>query len=276
MAFFSRAYFSQAARSIKGQVLIQGARRCLAVARMRLALSALAIALTIAGCSLYAMPDKSASTQAGPIKHSSRSYKTAVAYPQSRTHGYHRTLDATPLAPNCELTGQESDTIDADLWARLKLDYERHCYKQAVRQLLASGRCGPPVSAPAPSIVPMPTAAQESADVVDVPPLSPTDASARDTSDGVAAPVKDAKFYYEQGVAAYHDGDVVRAIVDFSLATGRESNFKNAYIDQGIAWYRMGNFNRAFADIAQVMRIDNFRTIAIPPLPKTSPLSNKN
>jgi hypothetical protein len=38
--------------------------------------------------------------------------------------------------------------MDADLWARLKLDYERHCYKQAemlarrqLRQLIASGQC---------------------------------------------------------------------------------------------------------------------------------------
>ena len=148
MAFFSRAYFSQAGPiSNKGQVLIRGAGRCVTVARMRLALSALAIALTIAGCSPYAMQNKSA--QGRTIKHTSRAYKIAVAYPQFGTHGYHGTPEATPLAPNCELTGQEPDTIDADLWARLKLDYERHCYKQAemlarkqLRQLLASGQCG--------------------------------------------------------------------------------------------------------------------------------------
>ena len=256
--------------------------RCLTVARMRLVLSALAIALTIAGCSSYATPDKSASTEAEPIKHTSRAYKTAVAYPHSRTHGYHRTLEATPLAPNCELTGPEPDTIDADLWARLKLDYERHCYKQAetfvrtrLRQLLASGRCDPTASAPAANIVPVPTAAQDSADGVDVLPLSPADARARDTSEGVEAPVKDAK-YYEQGVAAYHNGDVFLAIADFDLAIERNPNFKNAYIDRGIAFYRMSEFNRAFADIAKVMRIENSRRIEIPPLPKTSPLSNKN
>jgi tetratricopeptide (TPR) repeat protein len=281
LAFFSRAYFSQAGPiSNKGQVLIRGAGRCVTVARMRLALSALAIALTIAGCSSYAMLNKSASARAEQIKHASRAYKIAVAHPQSGIHRYH-SLEATPLAPNCELTGQEPDTVDTDLWARLKLDYERHCYKQAetfvrkrLQQLLASGRRGPPASAPIPSIAPVPIAAPESADVVDVPPLSPTDASAQDTSEGVAASVKDAEFYYAQGVAAYHDGDVVRAIVDFSLATGRDPNFKKAYIDQGIAWYRMGNFNRAFADITQVMRIENFGTN--PTLPKTSPLSNQN
>jgi tetratricopeptide (TPR) repeat protein len=255
--------------------------KCLGVAlrscEWRLALSALAIALTIAGCSPYAMPDKSASARAKPIKHTSKAYKTAVAYPQFGTHGYHGAPEATPLAPNCELTGQEPDTIDADLWGRLKLDYERHCYKQAetfvrkrLQQLLASGRRGPAAS-PAPSVAPVPIAAPESAEVVSSLPLSPTERSARDTSEGVAAPVKDARFYYAQGVSAYHDGDVARAIVDFSLATGRDPNFKNAYIDLGIAWYRIGNFDRAFADIAQVMRIENSRTITIPPLPKTLP-----
>jgi hypothetical protein len=42
----------------------------------------------------------------------------------------------------------EPDTVDADLWARLKLDYERHCYQQAemlvrkrLQRLLTSRRC---------------------------------------------------------------------------------------------------------------------------------------
>lgn len=116
-----------------------------AIARMRLALSAMSIALTITGCSSYATPDKSVSTEDKTIRNSSTS---SVAYRQFGTHGSHRTLLATRSAPNCELAGPEPDTIDADLWARLKLDYERHCYKQAemlarkrLRQLLASGQC---------------------------------------------------------------------------------------------------------------------------------------
>jgi hypothetical protein len=174
--------------------------------------------------------------------------------------------------------------------------------------------------APALSIVPVPTAAQESADVVDVPPLSPTDASARDTSEGVGGsvpspvassstvpvedaapapsvtptatkkvfatirsdvlssslPVKDAKFYHEQGVAAYHSGDIALAIADFNLAIRLDPNFKNVYIDRGVAFYRIREFHRAFADIARAMRIENSRQIASPPLPKASLLSNKN
>lgn len=33
-------------------------------------------------------------------------------------------------APDCKLEGLEPD-IDRDLWERLKLEYERNCYKQA-------------------------------------------------------------------------------------------------------------------------------------------------
>jgi hypothetical protein len=115
-----------------------------AVAQIRLGLSAISIALTITGCSSYATQNKTASTDRS-IRNSAAA---SVAYPQSGTHGSHRALLASRSAPNCELAGPESDTIDADLWARLKLDYERHCYKQAemlarkrLRQLLASGQC---------------------------------------------------------------------------------------------------------------------------------------
>jgi hypothetical protein len=169
---------------------------------------------------------------------------------------------------------------------------------------------------PTPSVVPVPAAAEESADGVDVSPPSPTDVSARDTSEGAegslpspvassstvpfedAAParsiaptattkvtaaihsdgltsslsVNDARFYREQGVAAYHNGDVALAIADFNLAIRLDPNFKDAYIDRGIAFYRIRKFNRAFADVAHATRIENSRRIATPP-PKASPLS---
>jgi len=116
-----------------------------AIARMRLALSAISIALTITACSSYTTPDRSVSTENKSIRNSSTA---SVAYRQSGTHGSHRVLLASQSAPNCELAGPEPETIDADLWARLKIDYERHCYKQAellarkrLRQLLTSGQC---------------------------------------------------------------------------------------------------------------------------------------
>jgi hypothetical protein len=169
-------------------------------------------------------------------------------------------------------------------------------------------------------VAPTPTAVQESADVIDVPSPSPSNAGARDIteslggsvpssvasgsavpvedtvsvpsvaptetkkviaaihSDGLASslPVKDARFYHEQGVAAYHRGDIALAIADFNLAIRLDPNFKNAHIDRGIAFYRMRKFDRAFADIARAIRVDNSRRTAPPPLPKASLLSNRN
>jgi hypothetical protein len=128
------------------------------IGRMRLALSAISIALTIAGCSSYATPDKSASIQNKSIRDGSTAHQTAVANPPSGTHGSHRALVAARSAPNCELGEPEPDTIDADLWARLRLDYERQCYKQAemlarkrLRKLLASGQCGDTASSRSPA-----------------------------------------------------------------------------------------------------------------------------
>lgn len=80
-------------------------------------------------------------------------------------------------------------------------------------------------------------------------------------SDGLTSslPVKDAGFYREQGIAAYHNGDIALAIADFNLAIRLDPNFKNAYIDRSIAFYRIRKFDRAFADIARAIRIENSR-----------------
>ena len=125
-----------------------GSTRLPTIRRVLLAVSATSIVLAIAGCSTHSNPEKSASIQDESIQDKSAASRTAPAYSQSETHRSYRALVAPQSAPNCELTGPEADTVDGDLWARLKLDYERHCYKQAemlarkrLRQLLASGRC---------------------------------------------------------------------------------------------------------------------------------------
>jgi hypothetical protein len=119
---------------------------------------------------------------------------------------------------------------------------------------------------------------EDAAPAPSVAPTATTKVIAATHSDGLTSslPVKDARFYREQGVAAYHNGNVALAIADFNLAIRLDPNFKNAYIDRGIAFYRISEFNRAFADIAQAMRIENSRRVATPPLPKAPPLSNKN
>ena len=41
-----------------------------------------------------------------------------------------RALLARQPAPDCQFKGSDTDGLDTDLWERLKLDYERHCYQQ--------------------------------------------------------------------------------------------------------------------------------------------------
>ena len=134
-----------------------------AAARMLLLLSAATLVLTIAACSSSSTQDKSASTQTSAqerlvrerstqdrsIQDRSVTYRTTAAHPRpGQTRRTNRTLFAQQPAPDCEFKGPEPETVDADQWARLKLDYERHCYEQAealarkrLQQLLASGKC---------------------------------------------------------------------------------------------------------------------------------------
>jgi hypothetical protein len=120
-----------------------------------LALSAASLVLTVAACSSNSAQNKSASTQVSAqgkfaqdrsIQDKSAIYRGATAIP--RPHRFNRTSIAHQPAPDCEFKGPEPETVDADQWARLKLDYERHCYEQAemrarkrLEQLLASGKC---------------------------------------------------------------------------------------------------------------------------------------
>jgi curved DNA-binding protein CbpA len=90
--------------------------------------------------------------------------------------------------------------------------------------------------------------------------------------------VKDASYYRERGVSAYHSGDMSLALIDFDLAIDLNPHFSDAYIDRGVVFYRMGDFNRAFADIAQAKRIDdlNRSQARLPEPQQTAPSSGKN
>jgi hypothetical protein len=134
-------------------------RRLNAFARTILALSAASFMLTIAACSSNSTQNKAASTrvsaqekfvQERPIEEKSATYRSATAIPRPvrQSHPSNRTIVAHLPAPDCEFKGQEPETVDAEQWARLKLDYERHCYEQAemtarnrLELLLASGKC---------------------------------------------------------------------------------------------------------------------------------------
>lgn len=93
------------------------------LARTLLMLTALPSALAVAGCS------------AAVVSREVADYATATAAPAHRYAAPHshrfRALLAPQPAPDCEFKGSDVGTLDKDLWARLKLDYERHCYQHA-------------------------------------------------------------------------------------------------------------------------------------------------
>ncbi len=97
----------------------------------------------------------------------------------------------------------------------------------------------------------------DAAPIVTVAPTATTEPNAAIHSDAVTSKlsVKDARFYREQGLAAYRNGDVSRAIADFNRAIRLDPNFKTARIDRGIAFYRLGEFKRAFAEVAEANRL---------------------
>ena len=222
----------------------------------------------------------SALAQDGPIaaiQEMSAAYRSAHAHSQSGWQ-VSQSLIARQPALDCEIAGPEPDTVDADLWAHLKLHYERDCYKQAEilihRRLerlaadttsdISEHRNFRTLKLLASDIADAPTASNSVA-VDDADPTPDIVAPAVTGSvaeaisfDGLAFnPLKNAKFYFERGIASYRDGDLPVAIVDFDLAIKFDPNLKDAYIDQAIVLYRVGNFHRAFDVIAQAVHIAN-------------------
>jgi len=281
----------------------EGSRQLRAVAGMLLALSGLSLAAILASCSSPSTQRKSVSAlgeliqkksiQEKSIQGKFAAHRSVVAHPQSGSHAHPSTRALIVRQPtlDCELVGLQPDTVDADLWARLKVDYERHCYKQADmlvrRRLRRLGAVRPPLQieattgsdsardklegaeAPVPSAV-APTASgvvvQDAAAAPSVVAPTPTGTVA------ASSPPLDAKFYRERAIAEYRDGDVALALVDFDLAIRLDPNFEGAYIDRGITLYRMRELNLAFDDIGHALQIKNSRRTATPPLPKASPL----
>ena len=113
-----------------------------ALAPKLLTLSAILCALALAGCASNSAQRESGAdairAAADPHRHS-----------ELRIRRPDRALLAPQPAPDCELREPEnSKPVDPDQLARLKLDYERQCYKRAeqlvrnrLRLLQASGRC---------------------------------------------------------------------------------------------------------------------------------------
>jgi tetratricopeptide (TPR) repeat protein len=267
---------------------------------MILALSGLSLAAMVASCSSPSTEGKSVlglgeltqqqSTREQSLQKKISAHGTAPTQPQSEPQA-HRSTPALVMrqpTPDCELARLKPDTIDAGLWARLKLDYKQHCYKQAdafVRRDLRE----PGAVQPASTIEATTGSDGDQLKAAEVPvqsAIAPTsnhvglqDSAAAlkvvaPTSTGAVAasrPPLDAKVYRERAITAYRNGDLALALVDFDLAIRLDPNFEDAYLDRGIVLYRMRERKLAFDDVAQAMRIENYHRTGTPPLPKASP-----
>jgi hypothetical protein len=110
--------------------LSRAARRVFAA--KLLTLSAIVFATALAGCA-------SKSTQRE---------SNAEPFEAPRIHRPDRALLIPQPAPDCEFKSTQPKTVDSDVFARLKLDYERRCYQHAekvardrLRLLQASSKC---------------------------------------------------------------------------------------------------------------------------------------
>ena len=108
-----------------------------ACVRSFLLIAAVPCALALGSCST-ALPQPEAEASAGAPVHRHVAPRKL------------RALFAPQTPPNCEYKGADGDGLDANLFAQLKLDYERHCYQHAealvrrrLRQLQVSGLCEP-------------------------------------------------------------------------------------------------------------------------------------
>jgi hypothetical protein len=128
-----------------------------APARRLLMLALMPWWLAMAGCSTSLVrPEVYTVSTAAPV-HRPEVYEASAAAAAHRSTEAHtrrlRAMLAPQAAPDCEFKGSDADAVDADLFARLKLDYERHCYQHAealvrgrLRQLQVSGLCeAPPI-----------------------------------------------------------------------------------------------------------------------------------
>jgi hypothetical protein len=95
-----------------------------AFARKLLIPSAVSCTLAVAGCASQSVSPEPRLVSSAPSAPEHRRFGPAI-------HRSDRALLASQRAPDCEFKSPERDAVDADLLARLKLDYERHCYQQA-------------------------------------------------------------------------------------------------------------------------------------------------
>jgi hypothetical protein len=93
-------------------------------------------ALALCGCSTAVVRPESHAVSTAALQHPEVSAR--------RRH----VLLAPQAPPDCEYKGSDADAVDRDLWERVKLDYQQHCYQHAealvrnrLHQLQMSGVC---------------------------------------------------------------------------------------------------------------------------------------
>ncbi len=90
---------------------------------LKLAGPAISCAIAVAGCAPTAQRLSDADTMHAAVPVARES--------EPRIRQSDRALLTPQRAPDCEFKRPELETADPDLWARLKLDYERQCYRKA-------------------------------------------------------------------------------------------------------------------------------------------------
>jgi hypothetical protein len=95
-----------------------------------LTVAAIACVTALAGCASRSTQQEAEPAEAPPVRR------------------FDRALLTSQPAPDCEFRGADVKTMDPDVFARLKLDYERQCFQRAeriararLRVLQASSRC---------------------------------------------------------------------------------------------------------------------------------------
>jgi hypothetical protein len=99
-----------------------------------LSLAMLSCALVVAGCA-QSPPRASGAYRvrvAAPVQREARPLQREA---RPRARRVDRALLAAQAAPDCEFKAPQGETADADVLARLKLDYERQCYRKAETSL---------------------------------------------------------------------------------------------------------------------------------------------
>ena len=105
-----------------------------------LAFSVIFCAMAVSGCARTPAHRESA-----PVGHEVRAahvrthrYTEPRRYAELRIHRSDPALLAPQPAPDCEFKRTDVDAVDPNEWARLKIDYERQCYRRA--EMLARAR----------------------------------------------------------------------------------------------------------------------------------------